>query len=357
MKLIDKLTNNFIGHDKYKTDSEAVIISCYFNPQNNPYRKKAFDIFYDTIKHLNHKIVECVIGDSEPQLPENEHISRIHADSLLWHKESILNYIIANLDPKYKYVFWVDADVLFTNKNWLVESVEVLKTHNIMQPFEYCIHLEQDESEPSFNPRDYDLACLEADKSKRHPKMWRSFCANQVTNAFINENYDVHGHVGFAWGARRDVLDVVPLYAHALVGGGDHIMAHAAAGHIPHSCITKSFTDDIESITEWSKNFFSVIQGKIGYVSGDLYHIWHGSLASREYFKRIKDFTPIAKNITERDEHGLYVTNDDSYVREYFNKREVKETDDQGSFNNSVLNTIATISLANQMFSDNQNFS
>ena len=329
MSLIDSFKNTFLYCDKYKTHSNAVIIACYFNPQGNPYRKIAFDKFYDSIKHLNHRIVECVIGDSEPELPENKYISRVHTSNLLWHKEALLNKLIAELPSKFKYVFWLDTDVLFTNKNWLVEGVESLQTNKILQPFEYCVHLDKDLYQPLFNvEREKKFV---GNPDTRHPKMWRSFCANHNTSKYIScdTNYDKHGHVGFAWGARREVLDEMPLYDKALIGGADHIMAHAAAGQIGHSCITKSFTDDIQAVNNWSVLFYNLINGKIGYVKGELYHIWHGDLGKRQYLKRIQDFTSKAKTITERDENGLFVTTngDDEYVKQYFNHREDTTTD------------------------------
>jgi|694.fasta_scaffold00015_74 predicted small metal-binding protein len=324
MSLLDSFKNTFLYCDKYKTHSEAVIIACYFNPQGNPYRKIAFNKFYESIKHLNHRIIECVIGDAEAELPENKYISRVHTSNLLWHKESLLNKIISELPKKFKYVFWLDTDVLFTNKKWLVESVESLKTNKILQPFEYCVHLEKDLYQPLFDVEKEKK--FVGNPTTRHPKMWRSFCANHNTSKYIScdTNYDKHGHVGFAWGARREVLDEMPLYDKALIGGADHIMAHAAAGQIGHSCITKAFTDDIKAINDWSVLFYNVINGEIGYVKGELYHIWHGDLGKRQYLKRIQDFTSKAKTITERDENGLFITKngDDEYVKQYFNHRE-----------------------------------
>jgi hypothetical protein len=217
MNFKDALKNNFLFGSKYKTNSEAIVISCFFNPQNNPYRVTAFETFYETIKHLNHHIVECVIGDAKPQLPENENISRIQTENVLWHKESILNLIVRNLDHKYKYVFWVDADVIFTNNDWLVDGVKSLQTNNLVQPFEYCVHLEHGEVKPHFN-LDAERANV-SDPVLKHPNVWKSFGANHVVGNSGNANYDKHGHVGFAWGARREVLDAVPLYDRALVGG------------------------------------------------------------------------------------------------------------------------------------------
>jgi hypothetical protein len=122
----------------------------------------------------------------------------------------------------------------------------------------------------------------------------------------------------------------MPLYDKALIGGADHIMAHASAGQIGHPCITKAFTDDIDAINDWSRLFYNVINGRIGYVKGDLFHIWHGDLEKRQYLKRIQDFTHKTKDIVEKDENGLYITKkeDDQYVREYFKHREVDSSSD-----------------------------
>jgi hypothetical protein len=324
--MFDSLKNATIYRNKYKTHSEAMIVSCFFNPQKSPYRLLAFKEFYNSIKHLNHTIVECIIGDDKPQLNESENIKRVYTENLLWHKESLLNKVISELPEKYKYIFWVDADVIFTNQNWLVEGVEVLKTKKILQPFDLCVHLEKDELKPSF-----DLGGFRFDSrpNNKNNKVWRSFCANYVTTTLWSDNdYNTHGHVGFAWGAQREVLKAVPLYDRALIGGADHIIAHAAAGQLHHSCITKSFTENINEVDEWSKKFNDVVQGSIGYVKGDLYHIWHGDINKRQYLKRIQDFTPTTKSIVTKDKNGLYVTKkgDDKYIRDYFAHREVKTT-------------------------------
>lgn len=308
---------------KYVNHPEAVIIACYFNPEKNPYRLIAFNKFYESIKHLNHRIVECVIGDAKPELNhDNPNFSLVHTQTTLWHKETLLNGLIKKLPYSFKYVMWVDADVLFTNKNWLVDAVNELQKKRIVQLFEYCVHLEQDQYEPDFNLDDAK-SLMNGEPSVRHPRLWRSFAANYVTTNYSDDhNYDKHGHVGFAWGAQRSLLKEMPLYDKALVGGADHIIAHAAAGHICHNCITKSFTEDIDAVTKWSKKFFKKTKGKLGFVNGDLYHIWHGSLESRQYLKRIKEFTPIAKNISKKDKNGLYITEDDTYVKNYFKHRE-----------------------------------
>lgn len=335
MNLLDYLGDmfkNFMAAGQYKTHSEAVVVSCFFNPQKSLYRLKAFNKFYKSIQNLNYRIIECAIGEDNFQLPEDPNIIRVRAETLLWHKEGLLNRVIADLPDHYKYVFWVDADVIFTNLNWLREGVEQFQNGaKILQPFEYCVHLDKNDKRPSFNVDEHKGLC--DDPVKRHKKLWRGFCANYVDKGRRNglsasTNYDVHGHVGFAWGATREVLEQVPLYDRALVGGADHIIAHAAAGQIPHHCITKSFTDDIDEVLAWSYRFYDVVGGNIGYVPGDLYHIWHGDISRRQYLKRIKDYTKQSKTIVHKDKNGLYIADpNDKYVKRYFQYREVRSYD------------------------------
>lgn len=315
----------YVGHD------EAVIVACFFNPQNSPYRLLAFQKWYSSIKHLNHRIIECLIGDAESQLPDSPYITQVTTESLLWHKESLLNKVISELPFEFKYVFWLDTDVLFTNPNWLVEGVEKLKTVKVIQPFEYCVHLQRNQTALDFDVDAYRT--LVRDARRRHPMLWRSFLANWVTDreAALSYNYDVHGHVGFAWGARREVVDKVHLYDKALIGGADHIIAHAATGQIPCNCISRAFTLDIDDVTEWSKDYYDTVAGAVGFVAGDLYHIWHGEIKDREYLKRIVEFAPEIQFITRRDSNGLWIyEGTNPYMKRYYRKREATVVVDDG---------------------------
>ena len=99
------LRNTFVNAGRYKEHPEAVIISCFYNPQNSAPRYEAFKKWYDSIKHLNHLIVECLIDGAESQLPKSSSIIQVKSDSTLWHKESLLNLAVSKLPAKYKYVF------------------------------------------------------------------------------------------------------------------------------------------------------------------------------------------------------------------------------------------------------------
>jgi hypothetical protein len=171
-----------------------------------------------------------------------------------------------------------------------------------------------------------------SDPEKRYKTLWRSFAANHVQYGGIrsgDQNYDRHGHVGFAWGARREVLEECPLYELALVGGADHILAHAAVDQIPHPCIEKGYADNLDDVLAWSHKFSeacAIAAGRIAYVPGDLYHIWHGDISNRKYLKRVQDFTGATKDM-KRDKHGFYVAKGKkaAYVKKYYRQREVSD--------------------------------
>ena len=50
--MFDLIKNKTVFANKYHTHSEAMIVSCFFNPQNSPYRIKAFKMWYESIKHI-----------------------------------------------------------------------------------------------------------------------------------------------------------------------------------------------------------------------------------------------------------------------------------------------------------------
>lgn len=313
-----------LWNKKYTFHPDAIIISCFFNPHHSEYRNIAFNKYYSSIKHLNHKIIECIIGEDKPQLPiDNPNIIRVFTQNLLFHKEGLLNILIKDLSSKYKYVFWIDADIIFSNKSWMTDAVKELQKNNIIQLFKYAIHLNKDEDKPSFDINKFKKNCK--DLKRRHPNIWRSFASNIKKPELHSLEYNIHGHVGFAWGAKLDILKKIFLYDKALIGGADHIMAHACIGQIPHKCITDVYKDNIDDINNWSNDFYNLMNGKLGYIKGVIYHIWHGDLEKREYYKRIKEFDKINKNIYKKDKNGLYITNDlkvKEYMYNYYSRRE-----------------------------------
>lgn len=312
----------------YKYHKDVVIIACYYNPSKNQLRTSAFKEWYESIKHLEHRIIECSINGSDWEIPLNDNIIRVNTFSNLWHKETLLNKVINTLDEnKYKYVFWMDCDVILENKNWLVDSVkEFEKGCTVIQPFSQCKHLTPNDEDRYIEY--YKNLFLSNDCIKdnaRNKRIWDSFASvyNNNSNRFYSNDYDLHGHVGFIWGARLDNLKKCPLFEKGLIGGSDHIMAHATTGQFYERDILDVYKDNIDEVKSFMR-LWNLYHNKLSYVEGNLYHIYHGELEKRDYYKRIKNFTPFTKEISTKDENGFYVPTEQakSYYDEYYKNRE-----------------------------------
>ena len=125
--MLDFINNMFCNRNRYKTHSNAVIISCFFNPQNSPYRLLAFQKWYRSIRHLNHRIVECLIGENaKSQLPKSPYITQVKTESLLWHKETLLNNLVKDLPQKFKYIYSPKFHLQFTEINVMNIPTKIL---------------------------------------------------------------------------------------------------------------------------------------------------------------------------------------------------------------------------------------
>ena len=331
--MLTTLKNWTVNRQRYHEHPDAVIVACFYNPQRSPYRLIAFHKWYRSIKHLPHRIIECTVGeDTQSQLPSSPWITTVHAPSLLWHKETLLNQVIAALPSQYRYVFWMDTDVLLTNRRWIPEAVKKLQKDVIVQPFGYAIHLNRHEVTPNFDPAPYHTWTVPP--TPRHPHMWRSFGMTYHFSPRIaqSSDYDTHGHVGFLWGARRELLDAVPLFDKALTGGADHIIAHAAAGDLYHPCLEKAFAPMMEDIGRWGIAFDQEVKGRLTYVPGDLYHLWHGDLAKRQYLPRIQAISPHFYRF-RRNHDGFWIDPDELVdLAAYYAEREVWYVDDYAAY-------------------------
>ena len=115
---------------------------------------------------------------------------------------------------------WLDNDILFTNPDWAVQTLALLDDVPAVQPYERVIHVWPG----AVVANDGGPAC-------------ESFAAVWGRDrGLIGAGVDRHGHPGFAWAARRELLERHGLYDVALNAGGDHLIAHAMCGDSDSPC-------------------------------------------------------------------------------------------------------------------------
>jgi hypothetical protein len=213
-------------------------------------------------------VVECAYGDRPFELvglPGINHIS-VHAKTLLWAKENLLNIGIARLPADWKYVAWIDADVTFRKPGWAAETVHALQQYDVVQPWSDC----------------YDLG-----PNDDHLLAHRSFARQYVDRKPLGPGPYAFAHPGYAWAATRQALEHLGgLIDTAVLGAADHHMALALVGSAERS-IDRRMTEGYRApIMRWQERARHHVCGNLGYVPGTIEHGWHGPKASRRYIQR-----------------------------------------------------------------------
>ena len=299
----------------YARCDDLYIITTYFNPYNYHIRLANYMRFIERIKAtgLHLLTVECTFGKDTFELPCDDNVIQIHGRDLMWQRERLLNIGIASLPDNVKKIAWVDAELLFTNPQWAVETSNMLDVYPVVQPFQKVILLQPGASAGSVK-----------DQSVIGFGYQQMLDAGNVKHASMKQ----HGHTGFSWAFRRDVLASRGLYDAHIGGDGDHLMAHAMCGDFDSACVNRVFTTTpmdrvprlrntllmrlLKSVVpetvrkrimnhpklnnvntpfhshflNWALGFYNNIQGRIGAISGTALHLWHGNMARREYNER-----------------------------------------------------------------------
>lgn len=277
--MIEKILGKDVYKYLYNFTKELWIITTYYNPCGYRSRRENYEAFMRIIKKsgLRCVTVECAFGDEPFTLNKSFDVIQVRSRSVLWQKERLINLAVSWLPRSCKYIAWLDCDVIFLNQNWAQETVEQLQRYPIVQLFETCHRL----------PQAY------ADKNAQG-NICKSFGAivpkdPSVLNA---GRFDLHGHTGYAWAARRELFDEYGLYEYAIAGSGDHYIAHACFDDLDSPCIKMMMMEDVimmQHLKDWGHSFSQMVQDTIGSVSGEILHLWHGDLKNRQYLARHRE--------------------------------------------------------------------
>lgn len=265
-----------LGDFAYRYAKGLWVITPYYNPVGYKTRRRNYEIFIHLLRVSGIPVltVECAFGDQPFDLPESLDVIKLRGTSLLWQKERLLNLAISLLPSSCDSVAWLDCDLIFTDPDWVRKTIAALQKSSIVQVFETCDRLPQHFAEPV-----------------QEKQLCTSFASIVCRDQSVLDSgkYHDHGHPGYGWAARREVLDKHGLYELAIAGSADHYMAHAAVGDLDSPCIKRmmfNHSDSIRCFREWSEKFNETVQGQLGVVPGEILHLWHGELEHRRYYLR-----------------------------------------------------------------------
>ena len=282
--------------------NELFIVTPFFNPFRFKSRVRLYEQFKREMLAAGVKLltVEAAFGDHPFEVTKagDEWSLQFRTDSLLWHKERLINLGLEYLYVLYPEAWnfgWYDADITFVRRDWVAQTIRALMHHDVIQPFSQAIFLNKEEVE-----------------------LWH---CESTLSCFLNRrgfhqrpplplHYLMDGHPGLAWCATKRALDCLGgLYDECAAGSGDTVMANCLKGGWNVFLPVSPTGGMARSMERWAKRCERHIKGNIGYVPGALLHHWHGPSEKRGYEKRwsilaFHDFDPHLD--IERDTNGLW---------------------------------------------------
>jgi hypothetical protein len=267
--------------------------------------------------------VELAFGDAVLELDarDAERLIQLRAPDVLWQKERLLNVALEHLPSGCDKVVWLDADVLFEREDWVAATARALQEQVVVQPFSRSVRLLPGERRIATD----DLPVGSGEHEILHGMAWGVAAKGPASLC----RYLEHGHSGYAWAARRELIDRHGLYDANVLGNGDLNIAHAMFGGARALKLERLSDPARRHLERWADAFYADVRGSVGWIEGTVFHLWHGKKADRRYLDRLEHL-PLAGYDPERDlvkdESGVYRWISEkptlhAFCREYFERR------------------------------------
>lgn len=302
-----------------KINNKLAILTTFYNPCNYTSSK------YNAITFLRHikKYADVFIAElsfDNKFFIEHENTIQIAGDrsNILWQKERLLNILLDKLPEKYTDVAWVDCDLIFRDEFWVKRVTEELSKYKILHLFSTA---------------------------------YRLTTSNTVIDGLVSRvRYHSYGVPGFAWAARREVLDEIRFLDNQIMGGGDAIMCSAfmqAPQILPSD---KLYIDD-ETTKKWINKVEKVVDRSVSYLDNNIAHLYHGSESNRAYTNRYKILLDGDGDYTNKISmnNSLWTCNDKKLTENIYHYFSNRQEDDSIVTLNNFFEHIYVLNLDRQI--------
>lgn len=262
---------------------ELWAVTTFYNPAGYRTKKENYDVFRARLSAAGVPLltVELAFGDRPFELSSHDAellVQRRGGDEL-WQKERLINIGVRHLPAECDRVAWLDADVLLARDDWADETRRLLRQYVVVQPFSHCVRLQRgaDGCDPA------SLPFGSGEGELFYGIAW----GIRAKGRSSLDHYARHGHTGFAWAARRALLEQHGLYELNLLGNGDTDIAHAMYGSFDYWALDKLGPRARADLFRWAQPFAAAVGRSVAHVEGVLTHLWHGDSAHRQYDRRL----------------------------------------------------------------------
>mgnify|MGYP001348081324 CR=1 FL=1 len=284
-------------------NKDLAVVCCYFNHGNYKKKYDNFIKFYKEISLYIDKVlvVELCKPDSQYSLPKEVNSLKLESKSNLWLKENLLNIGISRLiDSNYKYIAWLDADVIFQDSFWVKDAINNLQNNNLCQLFSRANNMHVNGSQTTHT------GCV---------RYWQ-----ETGNVLpVGAVY----HTGYAWASRADCLSSCGLYDKAIIGGGDSLVWLGSLNNnlslfqimTQHPLGKLQLNAFLMDYFNWSEKWSNIIQSKVSCIYSQIKSLAHGKNVNKKYISRYNildkyNFNPqvdcfYEKNVLNTKNQGL----------------------------------------------------
>jgi len=266
---------------------DIIALTSFFCVNHNKENIKNYHLFRNSLKKQGIKLctVELALNGRPFELTNNDAdiLLQVRSNSVLWHKEHLLNLGLKKIPKKYTKIACLDADIIFINPNWVKEASDALNKFTVLQLFDTAINLSKGKS------------TIDKNEIKTLPVSLRDSAKYEGIIYALNRNnlFDITelklskiGRTGLAWGFKRDCLKN-GFFDKSIAGSGDLLMVNGMFTTSTNNLSLKYFNKSVLSeYSKWVTKFNKRVNKKVGYLPGKILHLWHGSRRNRNYFSR-----------------------------------------------------------------------
>jgi hypothetical protein len=249
-------------------------ITSYFNPIGFERRRANYRAFRAALEIPLLTVEWSADGRFELEESDADILVQLSSPDLLWQKERLLDIGLRALPADVDRVAWLDCDIVFRTPGWSKAALRELETHEVAQLFSRCVYLGPDATEEEAAPSLAHLDRQPRNGGDRFQQLWGKPARGQRRDRLA----------GLAWAGRRELLERHGFYDACVFGAGDRALACAAFGQ--HRAAEQAWLRtpaQRRHYHAWADGFASGVAGSVGLVEGDLLHLWHGTLESRQH--------------------------------------------------------------------------
>lgn len=296
-------------------------ITSYFNPAGFSSRLANYRVFRERLS-VPLLTVELSFDDSFTLTEDDSDVLlQMRGEDVMWQKERLLNIALKHLPDDCDKVAWIDCDVVFEADDWAKRAADALDRFALVHLYGHRVNLLRD-----MMPEDASV------EEETPSAIYKLACGQATDDDFRRAGAPLQSRstVGLAWASPRAVLERHGLYDACILGGADRAILGAALGRFDFGIDALKMTGrKADHFLAWARQYHETVQGRVSYISGRGFHLWHGDLQDRRYEQRLDALSQYAFDpYTDiaMDDNGLWRWASDKpelhqYVHSYFASR------------------------------------